>query len=334
MFSPGFEQALEMIQGLKDELHFSSLYGLSNLAREEIERLGEVWPSIEVGQRRRVLEALIEVLESSSLVDFSAVFRLCLEDEDASVRALAIEGLWEERDWSLASLFLRLLREDPAVEVRAAAAMALGSFVLEGELKDQARARAARVREALIEVLRASHEPMEVRRRALESVAYASDERVSAFIEVAYYDDEAKMRASALLAMGRSADPRWASMVLQELRSSDPEMRYEAALACGELQLAQAVHILRDLAQDSDREVQETAIWALGQIGGSEARRILEACYEEGDEFICEAVEEALDNLQLIDDSFNLAYHQLMDEDLQDLDDLRRSPFYRRQGTS
>jgi HEAT repeat protein len=322
MLSPEFEQALDMIQEVTSDLSFSSLYGLSDLGQEERERLVEVWSHVELPQRRRIVQALIEITDASFLVDFGALFRLCLVDEDAEVRALAVHGLWEDHDWNLASTLIRLLREDPVPEVRATAAAGLSDFVLQGELQDRAQARAARVRDALLDALDPVREPLEVRRRALESLAYASDSRVTALIGAAYDDDECAMRVSALFAMGRSADPVWAPMVLQELDNSEAEIRYEATRACGELQLAQAVPPLEALTQDPDREVKETAIWALGQIGGPEARRVLEACYEYGDESIREAVEEALANMDLIRESFDLAYHELLDEELQDLEDL------------
>lgn len=317
-----FERALVYIQDIESELLLSRLYGLSDLEEEERTRFEEVWERVPTQRRRQVLQALIEIAETSFLVDFGPIFRFCLGDEDARVRALAINGLWEDNDWRLASLLIRLLREDPAAEVRAAAASALGRFVLAGELEDWAQARAAKICETLLKVFESGQEPLEVRRRALESLAYASNERVPTLIEAAYWDDEPKMRVSALFAMGRSADPRWASIVLQELHNDDPEMRYEAARACGELQLVQAVPMLEKLTQDPDREVQETAIWALGQIGGREARCILEACYEWGDEFICEAVDDALAILGLGEASFNLAYHELLSDELNSLEDL------------
>lgn len=325
MLSPEFERALEAIQETKGDMRLSALYGLSYLTEEAKERLEEAWAQIQEGQKRRILQALIDITETSFLVDFGSVFRFCLEDVDPGVRVLAMEGLWEDLDWNLASTFIQLLREDPATEVRTAAAVALGNFVLEGELQEWAQTRAVRVCEALFEILEAPQEPLETQRRALESLGYASDNRVPPLIEAAYYNDVANMRVSALLAMGRNADPRWAPMVLLELRNGDPEMRYEATRACGELQLAQAVSMLGDLTQDIDREVQETAIWALGQIGGPEARQILEARYEQGDEVICEAIEDALANLSLIAESFNLAYHELLDEELQALEDLEKS---------
>ena len=72
------------------------------------------------------------------------------------------------------------------------------------------------------------------------------------------------------------------------------------SMASGELELAAAVPFLANLVNDPDREVLEATIWALGQIGGNEARRILCDCYREGDEFLCEAVEEALEQLDFM----------------------------------
>jgi len=312
-----FEHSLAHIQDAECELLLSRLYGLSDLRPDEQARLQDAWSHIQVHRRRRTVQALIELAEASFMVDFRAIFRLCLQDEDGEVRALAINGLWEDRDRHVASRLVQLLREDPVPAVRAAAATVLGSSVLRGELEDWAQA--AKVREALFETLASSQEPLEVRRRSLESVAYASDGRVAPLIEAAYHDEEAKMRVSAVFAMGRSVDPRWARIVLRELHSSDPEMRYEATRACGELQLGQAVPRLEELTRDGDREVQETAIWALGQIGGREARRILEACYDQADESVCEEIDEALAALSLSDESFGLAYRELLDDKLQDL---------------
>jgi hypothetical protein len=161
---------------------------------------------------------------------------------------------------------------------------------------------------------------VEVRRRAVESIAYLSDERVREIIEAAYYDDDERMRVSAVFAMGRSADPLWSSIVLKELESPYPEMRYEAARACGELEISDAVPILANLVEDQDREVQEAAIWALGNIGGNEARRILESCYITGDDFLREAVEEALDQLELLSASFNIPFHELESDVYEDAD--------------
>jgi HEAT repeat protein len=325
MVSPEFHRVLDAIQGTQSKLSYPALYGLSGLEPEEREHLSQIWPDIELQQKIWVLQSLLEIAEASFLVDFASVFHLALEDEHAEVRRLAVQGLWEDRSWRWARILIRLVREDPSDAVRAAAAMALGSFVLDGELHEEAEAHSAQVCDALFDVLGRLSDAMEVRRRALESLAYSSDSKVSALIEAAYESEELPMKVSALFAMGRSADPAWAPIILQELASGEAEMRYEATRACGELQVADAIPLLGALTQDHDREVQETAIWALGQIGGREARRLLEDCYELSDDSIHEAVEEALANMSLIDESFGLAYHELLDEEVKNLEDLEES---------
>jgi HEAT repeat protein len=147
---------------------------------------------------------------------------------------------------------------------------------------------------------RDSEETLEVRRRTLESLAYAGTDTVKELIGDAYAAPEEKMRVSAIFAMGRSADTSWATQVRQELFRPTPEMRYEAARACGELQLHDAVTELEELTDDVDPEVQEAALWALGQIGGDKARQILERHCSAADEAIRTAAEAALSELEFL----------------------------------
>lgn len=282
-------------------LSISSLYGLSDLTRAEAQLFQEVWSLLDAGRRRWIIQSLVDIAEASFEVDFNPIFRLCLSDEDEIVRSRAIEGLWEDEDLTLAGLLVRLLRDDPSESVRAAAATSLGRFVLLGELEKIEAAPAMMVEDALLGAIYDPHEMLEVRRRAVESIAYSGQAQVRDIIEMAYYDDEEKMRISAVFAMGRSADPLWREMVIAELDNPNPEMRYEAAIACGELEASAALSALIDLIEaDPDPEVQEMAIWALGCIGGKEARRVLEACCESEDEALRQAAEEALDELDFL----------------------------------
>jgi len=295
-----FKELLKRIGDTSTRLSISSLYGLSGMDRDETRLFQEVWPSIAVRRRRQIINFLVEIAEASFEVDFGQVFRFCLGDEDEKVREAAIEGLWEDNDPTLIAPLISLLRGDPSISVRAGAATSLSRYVLLGELEKIRAEYSVMVREALLETIRSPFEDVEVRRRAIEAIAYSSEEGVREIIEAAYYDDDERMRISAVFAMGRSADPYWSDLVIGELESANPEMRYEAAMACGELELSAAIPLLADLVNDGDREVQEAAIWALGQIGGDEARRILHACYRTGDEFLREAVEEALEHLEFL----------------------------------
>jgi HEAT repeat protein len=296
-----FEELLEKMRDSQTSLSISSLYGLSDLTRAEAQLFQEVWSLIDASRRRWIIHSLVDIAEASFEVNFNSIFRLCLNDEDEVVRSQAIEGLWEDEDLTLAGLLVRLLRDDPSESVRVAAATSLGRFVLLGELEKIETAPAMMVEDALLGAIYDPHETLEVQRRAVESIAYSGQDQVRDIIEMAYCDDEERMRISAVFAMGRSADPLWHEMVIAELDNPNPEMRYEAARACGELEASAALSALIYLIEaDPDPEVQGMAIWALGRIGGKEARRVLEACCESEDEALRQAAEEALDELDFL----------------------------------
>ena len=286
----------------------------ANLGAEDVTHVREVWPRLPTELRQRLIGRLVELAEADFEVNFGAIFRLGLEDEDAEVRTAAIEGLWEDEDVRLVPLLVTALREDEAASVRTSAATSLGRFVLLGELEKIRPDPKAAAFEALLATWRDPGEDTEARRRALESLAYASDEAVVEVIREAYAASEEKVRISAVFAMGRSADNRWARQVQQELFNPNPELRYEAARACGELQISEAVAALEELADDADPEVQEAALWALGQIGGDKARQIVERYCHAKDEAIRTAAEAALDELEFLHGDLSDLFARLIRE--------------------
>jgi len=295
------EQALDtLLEQLRESAELppqASLYRLSALDVEAVARVRGVWPNWPVELRRRLVARLMELAEADFEVDFGALFRLGLEDEDGDVRATAIEGLWEDQDVRLVPLLATLLREDEVAAVREAAATSLGRFVLLGELGKIRPDPFTTAYETLLAACQDTDECPEVQRRALESLAYVGSETVASLIREAYGSPDERMQISAVFAMGRSADARWARQVQQELCSPSPELRYEAARACGEIQLSEAVPELEELADDADPEIQEAAMWALGQIGGDRALQVLEHYCGARDEAIRSAAQAALDEL-------------------------------------
>ncbi|MGD2145634.1 MAG: HEAT repeat domain-containing protein, partial [Anaerolineae bacterium] len=214
---------------------------LSALGAEEAAQLDEAWSDLPDGLRLDLTSRLARMAEADFTLSFGAVFRIAMGDQDAEVRRVAIEGLWEDEDVRLIPLLVRCLEEDESVGVRAAAAQSLGRFILLGELGKIRPKPRELANVALLQTLQAPDEHTEVRRRALESLAYVCDQRVLASIREAYRSPSEKLRISAVFAMGRSADTRWDEEVRRELLSTNPEMRYEAARACGELQLLESV---------------------------------------------------------------------------------------------
>lgn len=273
---------------------------LSGLLKEAAERLARAWPDLPEDERHRLLKALVKMAENDFEMDFSAVFRLALDDESGRVRAVAIDGLWENQDVRLIARLAYFLRHDAVEQVRVAAAQCLAHFILLGELQ-KIRERPFK---AAYQALHASYhdadETLDVRRRALESIAYVSRGEVAQMIRRAYEHPKEEMQVSALFAMGRSADPRWSEIVLRHLHNPSPAMRYEAARAAGALSIREALPDLIDLTEDVDSQIQQTAIWALGQVGGERARRVLETFQEDDSEALQEAAKAALQEFEFL----------------------------------
>jgi HEAT repeat protein len=312
------ENLLELLEQLEDEkqsIPFSKLYALSDLPRRRVAEFRSGWEALLPETRRRLIQALAELAEATFEVNFDAIFRIALEDADNEVRAMAIDGLWENEDLDLIGPFLTMLRADPSPHVRAAAAMGLGRYVLAGELEKLAQPIQSRIMVELLTVGLLSGENIEVRRRAIESASYACTPEVHDILEMAYYDEDEKMRISAVVGMGRSCDQQWKSIILDELESESPAMRYEAAWASGELALQQAVPTLARLINDPDRQVCSATIWALGQIGGGQAKQILTNAYDDADEDTEAALDEALAELALGEGELDLSLYDFSEED-------------------
>lgn len=285
------------------------VHKLSNLLPDEFAALAQVWPGLPVERRRDILSQMVEASEADIEADFTQIFTTGLNDPDPQVRALSIEGLWENEEQTLIHPLIRLLHNDPSTIVRETAAVSLGRFALLAELDRLQPHFADLVWNALWDTIHAPKEELDVRRRAVESIAYFGRQEALEIIEQAYNHEEPRMRASAVYAMGRSADDRWENIVLDELDSEDDEIRFEAVRTCGALQLDSSVMPLSKLVVDPDAEVKQMAAWALGQIGGAEARRVLEICCEQGDEALQEAAEEALDEMDLLQGSLDFSMY-------------------------
>jgi HEAT repeat protein len=304
---PAFEEVVMRLCGGDAALSRLDLYALSGASRSESRSFAQQWPDIPLEVRRKAMNTLAEGAEANFEMDFNALFRCALTDADDVVRFHAIEGLWECEEQSLIEPLAVLLRgsdidgsgASSSVKVRAAAALSLARFALKAELGKLPDYRAQRVRNALLDAVNDPIEEADVRRRAVEGIAYLGIDEVRGIIDAAYGDSDLRMRASAVFAMGRSADPFWAQTILMELDAAEDEIRYEAARAAGEMQLPKAVPSLIVLLQDPDLEIQESAIWALGQIGGAKAKAALERCAEACDDSLQPAIEEALAEVAL-----------------------------------
>lgn len=312
----------DVLKALQDEQHpFAAryLYRLSGLENEELAQLKGIWAGLSPERRLALLEDLELVAEGNTVMHFDAVNRLGLGDEDRRVRTTAIRALWPSEQPRLVPEFLRLLENDPDVDVRAQAAAGLGRFVYLGEVGKLAPEALKQVEDILLEQLNADVDPL-IQQRALESLGYSSRPEITEFIENAFEGGEEEWVVSALFAMGRSADDRWAPLVIESLNDPNREISREAAKAAGELELSEARPGLLDLLQAEESEVRLAAAWALSQIGGNGiADAIAELIERSDDEDEIDLLENALENLAFTEEMGELNIMDFSPEDLEEL---------------
>jgi HEAT repeat protein len=283
----------------------SRLAELSNLNLEEQKFFIHFWQKIEPALRRHIIHRLVEMAEDNLELNFDSIYKFCLTDQDDEVRCSAIEGLWENEEASLLDPLINLLEQDVSDKVQAAAARALGKFAILAECKKLRPSHMSRIQKVLLAVIRDKNRPAEVRRRALESVAPISLPVVKTAIMEAYKSPNSRLKISSIYAMGKSCDPSWLPILLKEMVNDDAEVRYEAAGACGELEEETAVPGLIKLINDDDTDVQMAAIQALGKIGNTQAKECLKQCLESFSEAIRQTAEEALNELEAMEDPFS-----------------------------
>lgn len=291
-------------------------YFFSDISKEDLDLLAEVWPEVWVERRRGLLEDMENLAEGDTLLYFDPMAVMCLKDEDPVARATAIRLLWQSQEEDLVPLFLALLKEDPEAIVRAAAATALGLFVYLGELEEIKASTYQVVLESLIKAHLDSPDTL-VRRRALEALGYAGHPEVPDFIRRAYETNDEDWLQSALFAMGRSCDNRWTDSVLEMFNHPDNVVRYEAIRAAGELEIKAARELIFDLLEEGieDDDIYFAAIWSLSKLGGEGVRSLIENAMEETEDMVeIQFLEEALENLDFTEqiNTFDMLY---IDED-------------------
>src|SRR4051812_9848649 len=160
---------IQLIGASDHKLAMRDLKPLSGLGREERADFWPAWVAITPRRRAEIARSMVELAEDDIELDFATAQIWMLEDEDAEVRASAIEGLWENTSPTLLHQLLRLMRTDPAPAVRAAATISLSRFAYQAELDEIDERDSKALREGLLAMVSDARQPLEVRRRALES---------------------------------------------------------------------------------------------------------------------------------------------------------------------
>ncbi|PKB82771.1 MAG: hypothetical protein BZY88_03760 [SAR202 cluster bacterium Io17-Chloro-G9] len=293
---------LETLGDPSVQIETADFIELSDLTPEELGSFAWVWFDIPLDRQRWIVAGLVHEAEVNAELDFIALFKMFLKDQDEEVLEKAMEGLWEHEDRTIIPALIQIIRSDKSSAVRAAAAVALGKFpvlVQEGKLLPR---DGESIQQTLMEVLKDPDQHMDVRRRSLEAVAPFNTSDINELVTWAYESPDLKLKSSSIYAMGRTGEPNWLPVLIKELDNREPTIRYETAHACGELGDEDAVPHLIPLLQDDDYQVQLAGIKALGKIGGPLAKKVLLHCVKEGDAGLEDAARDELQNIEFLED--------------------------------
>jgi HEAT repeat protein len=290
-----FDRALQAVAD-QGPLPQAELDALSMLEGSDLGRFREVFQQLPAGARGRLVRGLGGAAEQRLRLDYSAVNRLALDDDEAEVRIAGLQSALEDRSPALLDRLLDLVLSDPSFEVRWAAVEDLARFTLLAELDDLDAAATARLRTTLQDVIADADQAPKVRTGALAALGYFSDTLVAELLASAFSDPT--LRIGAVRGMGRSADPRWTDRLMPVLGSEDPSLREEAARALGEIEDERAVTPLVEIVDDPVQEVRLAVVDALGQIGGEDAREALLYLAEATEDDVREAAAKALEELE------------------------------------
>jgi len=306
----------ELFSLLMDEeqlLPIDELSALSDLDTRQLDLFSSCWQSLTPLRRRTLLATLGQQADEHIELLFDSINCLGLDDPDPKIRKIAIGNLWESTDPSLITAFLTTLNEDSSIEVRTAAADALGRFILLAEQEDESLTVSDKIVDDLLGTI-SDGASSELHRACVKSLGFSSREDAQAIIADAYLSGDDELLQSALIAMGRSANPVWRPEILQELHHPSPLIRAEAARAAGELELHDAAQPLVELLEDVSDEVIHVAIWSLGQIGGDLARTAITKIQASApDPETVKKADQALEHLAFLEGTPNLLVYDFDD---------------------
>ena len=296
------ESFLEVLTDTSTDVPSAGFIELSDLSPQELGIFARSWFGIDVERQRWVISTMVELAEDNAELDFGAIFKMCLKDEDEAVLEKAMDGLWEQEDRSVIPSLLQVLNSDKSPRVRSAAAMALGKFSLLGQEGKLLPKDKESIHHSLMMTLTDADQHVDVRRRSLEAVAPFNTGDIKKMVSWAYESEDLALKSSSIFAMGRTGESEWLPLLIKELQSPDAAIRYETAHACGELGEEDAVPHLVSLLQDDDYQVQLAGINALGRIGTPLAKKVLLHCAKEGDAVLEDAARAELDNIEFLED--------------------------------
>src|SRR5699024_10456639 len=119
---------------------------LSDPTREQLQDFRVAWEGLPAATRRELIREMIRQSTENLELDFTRYLRTALYDEDPELRALAVQGLWEDSSSSLLRNLCEMVDREDDSAVQEAVAIALGRFSYRVEMDDLSEENAQQTR--------------------------------------------------------------------------------------------------------------------------------------------------------------------------------------------
>jgi hypothetical protein len=250
-----------------------------------------------------ILSRLEELLEDV-YDDHTEEFLEYIKHPSATVRRIAVRGLWNSNLNEIQETLVSVSEKDPDIEVQAGAISVMGRFIYEGEfVKEDSYSfedetidpkTIAKIRTYLEKIVYDEGQSEIKRRRAMESLSFDPSERDEKMIEHWAKSKSAGLRTSAVFSMGRAGLIKWEETIIRALDDKEKEVRREAVKALGEGCAEDGIKHLKKIIIGGDRDLVLEAILSIGKIGGDDAVDILYTLADSEDEEVAAAAEAAI----------------------------------------
>ncbi|GEM_PF-1421999 len=308
-----FSEGLETLKNSQRELTYKEVQAFSDLETDRLDQFVKVWNYLSDKRKAMLTELMFIESYNNTMVDFSAVALLALNERDPFVRRISLKLLSENRKRTFLEKAILLSRSDPDLTVRLEAISVLGFFLTDMEKSARHREKANAALHAL-EMLQDVDDPA-IQMQVMEALAYIDQPGILPKIRACLASSDDFAICAGLRAVQNSLNDQWSEDVLDLLDHTNPDIQLEAVKAAGLLQLKKARPIIfRMLATEFDsvdNEMLEALIIAASQFGGEQAKEMIEELEEvfEDEEDMTDLFDEAKSNLEFAAFQEKLAQH-------------------------
>ena len=128
-----FSDILSELRENNRELTYKEIQSFSDLSEENLAQFRQTWNLLSNKRKEMFFELLLVEFMSNTLMDFSEIALIGLNDEDPIIRRGSLKLLMDNRKSYFLDQLISISKQDPDTEVRLDAISTLGYFLMDME---------------------------------------------------------------------------------------------------------------------------------------------------------------------------------------------------------